>query len=95
MYKLWLDYLNAEVTKLSIMDTVVAMRRQRCLMVQKKEQYTYIAKCLRLVFEKRKSDKTCPLSFIVSVEKGGYYEGEEDEYYETEVQDDQLITLED
>ena len=95
MYKLWLDYLNAEVTKLSIMDTVVAMRKQRCLMVQKKEQYTYIAKCLRLVLEKRKSDKTCPLSFIVSVEKGGYYEGEEDEYYETEVQDDQLITLED
>ena len=31
----------------------------------------------------------------MSVEKGGYYEGEEDEYYETEVQDDQLITLED
>ena len=61
MYKLWLDYLNAEVTKLSMMDTVVAMRRQRCLMVQKKEQYTYIAKCLRLVFEKRKSEeKTFP-----------------------------------
>ena len=57
MYKLWLDYLNAEVTKLSIMDTVVAMRRQRCLMVQKKEQYTYIAKCLRLASEhlKRRS----------------------------------------
>ena len=33
-------------------------------------------------------------SFIVSVEKGGYYEGDEDEYYETEDQDDQLVTLE-
>ena len=55
MYKLWLDYLNPEVTKLSIMDTVAAMRRQRCLMVQKKEQYTYIAKCLRLVLGVRKS----------------------------------------
>ena len=62
-------------------------------MVQKKEQYTYIAKCLRLVLEK--SEEKLSPSFIVSVEKGGYYEGEEDEYYETEVQDDQLTTLED
>ena len=60
MYKLWLDYLNAEVTKLSIMDTVVAMRRQRCLMVQKKEQYTYIAKCLRWTFDKRKTENLFP-----------------------------------
>ena len=94
MYKLWLDYLNPEVTKLSIMDTVAVMRRQRCLMVQKKEQYTYIAKCLRLVLEKRKSEEKLSPSFIVSVEKGGYYEGEEDEYYETEGQDDHLITIE-
>ena len=49
VYKLLLDYLNPDVTTLSIMDTVVAMRRQRCLMVQKKEEYAYIAKCLRLV----------------------------------------------
>ena len=48
MYKLWLDFLNMEVTKLDIMDTVLAMRSQRCLMVQKKEQYAYVAKCLRL-----------------------------------------------
>ena len=49
VYKLLLDYLNPAVTTLSIMDTVVAMRRQRCLMVQKKEEYAYIAKCIRLV----------------------------------------------
>ena len=48
VYKLWLDFLNMEVTKLDIMDTVLAMRSQRCLMVQKKEQYAYVAKCLRL-----------------------------------------------
>ena len=94
VYKLWLDYLNPEVTKLSIMDTVVAMRRQRCLMVQKKEQYTYIAKCLRLAFLKKENSKNPFFSFIVSVEKGGYYEGDEDEYYEIEGQDDHLITLE-
>ena len=47
MYKLWLDYLNPEVKKLSILPIVVALRRQRCKMVQNKEQYVYIAKCLR------------------------------------------------
>ena len=51
VYKLLLDYLNPAVTTLSILDTVVAMKRQRCLMVQKKEEYAYIATCLRLVLE--------------------------------------------
>ena len=44
--------------------------------------------------KERKNLKDCSLSFIVSVEKGGYYEGDEDEYYETEDQDDEYITLE-
>ena len=47
VYKLWLDYLNPNVNQLSILPTVIALRQQRCLMVQKKEQYAYIAKCLR------------------------------------------------
>ena len=48
VYKLWLDYMNPNVKELSVFPTVLALRRQRCLMVQKKEQYVYIAKCLRL-----------------------------------------------
>ena len=47
VYKLWLDYINPNVKDLSVFATVLALRRQRCLMVQKKEQYAYIAKCLR------------------------------------------------
>ena len=47
VYKLWLDYINPNVKELSVFSTVLALRRQRCLMVQKKEQYAYIAKCLR------------------------------------------------
>ena len=47
VYKLWLDYINPNVKELSVFLTVLALRRQRCLMVQKKEQYAYIAKCLR------------------------------------------------
>ena len=47
VYKLWLDYMNPNVKELSVFPTVLALRRQRCLMVQKKEQYAYIAKCLR------------------------------------------------
>ena len=47
VYKLWLDYINPNVKELSVFPTVLALRRQRCLMVQKKEQYAYIAKCLR------------------------------------------------
>ena len=48
VYKLWLDYINPRVKDLSVFTTVLALRRQRCLMVQKKQQYAYIAKCLRL-----------------------------------------------
>ena len=47
VYKLWLDYLNPNVNQLSILPTVISLRQQRVLMVQKKEQYAYIAKCLR------------------------------------------------
>ena len=47
VYKLWLDYINPNVKELSVFPTVLALRKQRCLMVQKKEQYVYIAKCLR------------------------------------------------
>ena len=47
VYKLWLDYINPNVKELSVFPTVLALRRQRCLMVQKKQQYAYIAKCLR------------------------------------------------
>ena len=49
VYKLWLDYLNPNVTNFSILPLVVSLRRQRCLMVQKKEQYVYIARCFRLI----------------------------------------------
>ena len=47
MYKLWLDYINPNVKELAVFPTVLELRKQRCLMVQKKEQYVYIAKCLR------------------------------------------------
>ena len=58
VYKLWLDYHNPQVTEawastviqvteLSVLGTVLALRRQRCLMVQKAAQYAYIAHCLR------------------------------------------------
>jgi len=47
------------VNDLSVFATVLALRRQRCLMVQKKQQYAYIAKCL---------------SFIINTEEGDYYE---------------------
>ena len=35
LYKLWLDHQNPKVTSLSILPTVLAMRYQRCKMVQK------------------------------------------------------------
>jgi len=59
LYKLWNDYNNPQVASLSLLPTVVALRTQRCLMVQKAVQYAYVAKCL---------------SFMVSTEEGDYYE---------------------
>ena len=47
VFKLWLDVKDPKVKKLSIKDTMLELRKQRCLMVQKKEQYVYIARCLR------------------------------------------------
>ena len=41
LYKLWYDYYNPEVKTLSLLPTVVALRAQRCLMVQKCVQYRY------------------------------------------------------
>ena len=64
VYKLWLDYLNPDVNQLSVFTTVLALRKQRCLMVQKVVQYVYIAKCL---------------SFMVSTEEGDYYEATTEE----------------
>ena len=60
VFKLWLDYLNPNVKELSVFPTVLALRRQRCLMVQKKQQYAYIAKCLRLGGKLKK----CQIMFI-------------------------------
>ena len=59
LYKLWEDYNNPNVKTLALLPTVVDLRTQRCLMVQKNVQYCYIAKCL---------------SFMVSTEEGDYYE---------------------
>ena len=59
LYKLWNDYNNPNVPILALLPTVVTLRSQRCLMVQKSIQYCYIAKCL---------------SFMVSTEEGDYYE---------------------
>ena len=64
LYKLWTDYNNPEVDSLALLPTVVALRKQRCLMVQKVVQYVYIAKCL---------------SFMVSTEEGDYYEATTEE----------------
>ena len=47
VYKLWLDYINPEVKELAVFPTVLELRKQRCKMVQKKEQYAYVFKCLR------------------------------------------------
>ena len=75
LYKLWNDYNNPNVPILALLPTVVTLRSQRCLMVQKSIQYCYIAKCL---------------SFMVSTEEGDYYEstavfekrkGTEEDYY--------------
>ena len=64
LYKLWTDYNNQQVNSLALLPTVLALRKQRCLMVQKVVQYIYIAKCL---------------SFIVSTEEGDYYEATTEE----------------
>ena len=64
LYKLWKDYSNPEVKSLALLPTVVTLRSQRCLMVQKSVQYSYVAKCL---------------SFMVSTEEGDYYEETEKE----------------
>ena len=64
LYKLWTDYNNQQVDSLALLPTVLALRKQRCLMVQKVVQYIYIAKCL---------------SFIVSTEEGDYYEATTEE----------------
>ena len=69
LYKLWEDYNNPNVKTLALLPTVVDLRTQRCLMVQKNVQYGYIAKCL---------------SFMVSTEEGDYYEdarAESEEHY--------------
>ena len=47
VYKLINDFLNNKVSVLDVHDTVLDMRRCRMKMVQKKEQYAYIFKCLR------------------------------------------------
>ena len=78
VYKLWLDYINPEVKELAVFPTVLELRKQRCLMVQKKEQYAYIAKCLRYCQVRRSSFRISSLplcfSFIVKTEEGDYYE---------------------
>lgn len=46
LYKLMDDYHNQNIQVLDVASTVLQMRKQRMRMVQKKEQYVYIAKCL-------------------------------------------------
>ena len=47
VYKLTNDFLNNKVKVLDVHETVLEMRRTRMKMVQKKEQYLYVYKCLR------------------------------------------------
>ena len=76
VFKLWLDVKDPNVKKLSIKDTVLELRKQRCLMVQKKEQYVYIARCLRCdkFINRRKTIITSCCSYIVNSEEGQYLE---------------------
>ena len=69
LFKLWNDYNNPNVHSFALLPTVVTLRSQRCLMVQKSVQYCYIAKCL---------------SFMVSTEEGDYYESTVTTVVETE-----------
>ena len=47
VFKLVKDYMNSKVRALDFKKTVLEMRNCRMKMVQKKEQYIYIFKCLR------------------------------------------------
>ena len=47
VYKLVSDYMDNKIRALDVKNTVLQMRRCRMRMVQKKEQYAYIFKCLR------------------------------------------------
>ena len=69
VYKLWLDYINPNVKELSVFPTVLALRRQRCLMVQKKQQYAYIAKCLRFGGKVRDLPNNVELSVSLSARR--------------------------
>ena len=46
VFKLVKDYMNSKVRVLDFKKTVLEMRKCRMKMVQKKEQYVYILKCL-------------------------------------------------
>ena len=59
VFKLVKDYMNRKVRALDVKKTVLEMRRCRMKMVQKKEQYVYIFKCIREE---------------VKTEEGGYYQ---------------------
>ena len=59
VYKLVSDYMDSKVRALHVKKTVLQMRRCRMRMVQKKEQYAYIFKCLR---------------DVVRTEQGEYYQ---------------------
>ena len=59
VFKLVKDYMNSKVKVLDLKKTVLEMRKSRMKMVQKKEQYVYVFKCLREE---------------VKTEEGGYYQ---------------------
>ena len=59
VFKLVKDYMNSKVRVLDFKKTVLEMRKCRMKMVQKKEQYVYIFKCIREE---------------VKTEEGGYYQ---------------------
>ena len=58
VHKMIDDFSNKKVSVLDVKKTVLEMRRCRMKMVQKKEQYVYVFKCLR--------DE-------IKSEQGGYY----------------------